>query len=313
MSGRNTSLVVLIILIAAAVFVWEYRNAPWLAPLLGTHSKEGEQMQVGKTSYVCDGGKTISATYYQGAASAAPAKRNTPPVPNGSVALVLSDGRHLSLPQTASGSGIRYATDDSQLVFWSQGNTAFVNEGTDQTETYTKCVAASNISGQESWNTYASSSLGYSVRYPNGYQINTAYVNQTLGPGKNIKGVQFVIPATMATGTNLSSDSGVSIERLPGATSCTANLFLSDIVGSTTLVTDNGVDYSVGKGSGAAAGNLYNETVYAIPGTSPCTAIRYFIHSTQLGNYPPGTVKAFDQNALLQQFDGIRQSLVLAK
>jgi membrane-bound inhibitor of C-type lysozyme len=311
--SRNTSLLVLIILIVAAVFVWEYRSAPWLAPLLGTNASQGAQQQVGKQSYVCSGNKTITATYYQGAAATAPAS-NTSPVPNGSVALVLSDGRNITLPQTLSGSGIRYATADSQLVFWSQGNTAFVTEGTDQNESYANCIASSNISGQESWKTFASSSLGYSVRYPEGYTLNTAYVNQTQGPGKNIKGVQLVIPASMATGTNLSSDSGVSIERLPGAASCTADLFLGDtIVGSTTLVTDNGTEYSVAKSSGAGAGNLYNETVYAIPGTSPCTAVRYFIHSTQLGNYPPGTVKAFDQVTLLQQFDGIRQSLVLAK
>ena len=65
------------------------------------------------------------------------------------------------------------------------------------------------------------------------------------------------------------------------------------------------------KGGGAGAGNLYTEYVYAIPGTSPCLAIRYFIHSTQLGNYPPGMVTAFNQQALLSEFDGIRRSLVI--
>jgi membrane-bound inhibitor of C-type lysozyme len=312
MNARNTSLLVLIILIALAVFVWEYRNEPWLAPLLGTNATQSAQQQVGKASYVCSGEKTITATYYQGASSA-PANGNAT-VPNGSVALVLSDGRNITLPQTISGSGIRYATADSKLVFWSQGNTAFVTEGTDQTETYANCVATSNILGQESWSTYASSSLGYSMRYPSDYTLNTNYINQTLGPGKNIKGVQVVIQASMATGTNLSSDSGVSVERLPGIASCSADLFLGDSkVGSSTLVTDNGIEYSVGKSSGAGAGNLYNETVYALPGTSPCIAVRYYIHSTQLGNYPAGTVQAFDQVELLKQFDGIRQSLVLAK
>jgi hypothetical protein len=90
-------------------------------------------------------------------------------------------------------------------------------------------------------------------------------------------------------------------------------LFIGDQVGSTTEVVDNGVTYSVAKGSDAGAGNQYSETVYALPGTSPCTAVRYFVHSTQLGNYPPGTVKAFDQIALLNEFDGIRRSLLIAK
>lgn len=301
----------LIIIIVVGVFVWEYRDSSWLSPLLGSHTTVSAQQQVGKTSYVCDANKTITATYYQGAVSTATASSSTPPTPNGSVALVLSDGRSMTLPQTISGSGIRYASADGSTVFWSEGNTSFITEGADQQQTFTNCVATSNIDGQQSWSTYASSTLGFSVRYPAGYTLNTAYVNQTLGPGANIRGVQVVIPATMATGTNLASDSGVSVEQLPKATSCTANLFMGDQVGSTSNSTANGVDYSMATGADAGAGNLYNETVYAIVGSSPCTAVRYFVHSTQLGNYPAGTVTAFNQTALMHDFDGIRDSLVL--
>ena len=303
----------LIIIIVVGVFVWEYRDSSWLSPLLGSHTTSSAQTQVGKTAYMCDANKTVTATYYQGAASTAPVSSSTPPTPNGSVALALSDGRSITLPQTISGSGIRYASaDNNGLVFWSKGHTAFITEGADQSQTFTNCVAVSNIDGQQSWASYASSTMGISLRYPTGYTLNTAYVNQTLGPGANIKGVQAVIPATMATGTNLASDSGVSVEQLPHNTAaCTANLFMGDQVGSTTNVSANGVDYSVANGSDAGAGNLYSETVYAILGSSPCTAVRYFIHSTQLGNYPAGSVTAFNQPALLHDFDGIRDSLVL--
>jgi hypothetical protein len=82
---------------------------------------------------------------------------------------------------------------------------------------------------------------------------------------------------------------------------------------STSTLSDNGVDYSVAQGGGAGAGNLYSETVYAIPGSSACTAVRYFIHSSQIGNYPPGMVTAFNKQALLTQFDAIRHSLVLSQ
>ncbi len=313
MKGRNTALVLVIIIILAGVFVWEYRDSSWLAPLLGTSTAPASQQQVAKQSYACDAGKTITATYYQGAAATAPASSSTPPVPNGSVALVLSDSRSMTLPQTISGSGIRYANADESVVFWSKGNTAFITEGANQSQTFVNCIATSNIEGQESWTTLASSTLGYSVRYPAGYTVNTSYAYQALGPGKTIYGTMLTIPATEATGTNLSSDSGVSIETLPKAGTCTADQFLDGQIGTTTEITDNGVTYSMAKGGGAGAGNLYNEYVYAIPGTSPCLAVRYFIHSTQIGNYPPGTVKAFDQAALLSEFDGIRRSLVLGK
>jgi membrane-bound inhibitor of C-type lysozyme len=311
MSGRNTALVLVIIIILIGVFAWEYRDSAWLSGLLGTGTTSSAQSQVGKTSYACDEGKTIVATYYQGEASTAPASSSTPPTPNGSAALVLSDGRSMTLPQTISGSGIRYANADESVVFWSKGNTAFITEGTDQSQTFSNCIATSNIEGQASWSTLASSTLGFSIRYPAGY-TPLPYTYQELGPGKSINGTKLTIPASEATGTNLSSDSYVSVETLPKATQCTADMFLGDqVVGSTTEVTDNGVTYSMAKGGGAGAGNLYEEFVYAIPGTSPCIAVRYFIHSTQLGNYPVGTVSAFNETQLVSEFDGIRRSLVI--
>lgn len=313
MNGRNTALVVLIIIIVLGVFAWEYRDSAWLAPLLGSNTAPAAQQQVGKASYACDAGKTIQATYYQGAASTAAVSSSTPPVPNGSVGLVLSDGRSMTLPQTISGSGIRYANADESIVFWSKGNTAFIEEGPAQAQTFANCVSVSNIEGQESWMTLASSTLGFSVRYPAGYTVNTSYDYQALGPGQDIYGTKLTIPASEATGTNLATDSGVSIETLPSDTSCTAGQFLGDQIGSTTEITDNGVTYSMAQGSDAGAGNLYAEYVYAIPGTSPCLAIRYFIHSNQIANYPPGMVTAFNQQALLSEFDGIRRSLVIAK
>lgn len=312
MKGRNASLVFIIMVLVLGVVAWQYRNSPWLAPLLGSNTTADMQTQVGKTWYACDDGKTITATFYQGAASSVQAGSSSPPAPNGSAALMLSDGRSMTLPQTISASGIRYAADNS-LVFWSKGSTAFITEGANQTRTYANCIAASNIVGQESWKTFASPTDGYSVRYPAGYAIDASYVYQALGPGKDILGTKFTIPESMATGTNLAADTYVSIEKLPKATSCTADKFLDTQIGTTTTSADNGTTYSLAKGGGAGAGNLYAEYVYAIPGTSPCLAVRYFIHSGQIGNYPPGTVKVFDQSALLSEFDGIRRSLVLGR
>ena len=41
---------------------------------------------------------------------------------------MLSDGRALSLPQTLSGSGARYANADESIVFWNKGRAAFIDE-----------------------------------------------------------------------------------------------------------------------------------------------------------------------------------------
>lgn len=157
--------------------------------------------------------------------------------------------------------------------------------------------------------TYASSTLGFSIKYPQDFTVNEKYAYQGV-PKKPIAGVKFTIPMTMATGTNLSADSGVSVEWLPNAKSCTGDIYIFDNVKAQEL-TEGGVEYSVATTSGAGAGNLYEETVYAIASSSPCTAVRYLIHSTQLANYPAGTVRAFDRAALLAAFDKVRQSLVL--
>ena len=44
------------------------------------------------------------------------------------VALTLSDGRYVVLPEAKSGSGARYANPKESCVFWDKGRTAFVVE-----------------------------------------------------------------------------------------------------------------------------------------------------------------------------------------
>lgn len=145
--------------------------------------------------------------------------------------------------------------------------------------------------------TYTNAEVGYTVEYPKDFTVSS-----------DIKGVKFTIPESMATGTNLSSDTGVSVEVSMLSSSCSYTDFLDTTVSTSTLVEGN-TTYLVAKGGGAAAGNLYDEYVYVLQNHAPCTAVRYFIHSTQLGNYPEGTVTAFDQSALVAKFDAIRRSL----
>jgi membrane-bound inhibitor of C-type lysozyme len=74
---------------------------------------------VAEATFKCKDGKSIDAVFYAD-----------------SVALKLSDGRSMKLPQAMSGSGARYATKDESFVFWNKGDTAFVTEGSDDNQTY---------------------------------------------------------------------------------------------------------------------------------------------------------------------------------
>ena len=155
--------------------------------------------------------------------------------------------------------------------------------------------------------TYASST--FSIVYPDGYTADDTYKYEGV-PKKPIAGVKFIIPGTMATGTNLSADSGVSVESLPRANKCTGDIYIYQNVKAQDMTVGTNV-WSMASTSDAGAGNFYEEIVYALKGSSPCLAVRYYIHSTNINNYDPGTVREFDRAALLTDFDKIRDSLQL--
>lgn len=158
--------------------------------------------------------------------------------------------------------------------------------------------------------TYATTS--YSIIYPSNFIADPSYANTSVNVKKPIAGVKFTIPLATATGTNLSADSYVSVEQLPRAKNCTADIYLAANVTATTE-TMSGVTYSVAASTEGAAGNRYEEMVYARVGSEPCTAVRYMIHSTAIENYPAGTVREFDRAALIVEFDKIRDSLSLTQ
>ena len=161
--------------------------------------------------------------------------------------------------------------------------------------------------------TYLNPALHYSITYPDSFTVSTVYSYKALGPDVAISGVSFTIPASTVVGTNLSPDSYISIESLASST-CSGQIFLGDAVATATdNFTDSGVSYSFAKGGDAAAGNFYEEYVYALKGHTPCIAVRYFIHSANINNYPAGTVRAFNHAQLLTQFDAIRHSLTFTK
>jgi len=260
-------------------------------------------------SYACKDSKAIVAAYYQGESRPAQSP-DKPPIPGGSVNLALSDGRTMILAQTISADGTRYANPDESFVFWSKGNGALVLEDNKE-KSFIGCIQVAVDPGGLS-QVYASGSEGFSIRYPADYPAGEAYTYQNLGPGRDINGTKFTIAPSIAQDTNLGEDSYVSVEEIPQVKNCTADLFL-DQSAKAHVVTLGDVEYSIASSTGAGAGNRYDETVYALPGTNPCIAVRYFIHYSVFENYPAGTVRRFDESALRNQFDMIRRTLTIVQ
>lgn len=294
------SLIIVIIALFAVAFL--YIRIPFASPSI---------QPINTVSYACNGGKTITAAYYQGETTPAPSP-DQPPTPGGSVALTLSDGRAMTLKQTISADGARYANTDESFVFWSKGDGALVLEN-NQEKSYIGCVlVAPAAEGEQLSQVYSNSADGFSIRLPANYTVDESYKYQELGPKKDISGIKFTIPASVATGTNLASDTYLSVEEIPQSRNCNASLFLDHgPLGS--LFTEGSTTYIVASSTGAGAGNRYEETVYALFGTNPCVAVRYFIHYGVIENYPTGAVREFDKQALLTQFDAIRRTLVVSQ
>lgn len=156
---------------------------------------------------------------------------------------------------------------------------------------------------------YSNSVMGFSLHLPNGYVVDESYKYQELGPGKDILGTSFTIPESFADGTNLGSDSYISVEKIPNLQSCIAGPFLWREQRITLSPDTDITPFLVASSTGAAAGNRYEDVVYALSGTNPCIAVRYFIHYAVIDNYPAGAVREFDRATLIATFDAIRHSL----
>lgn len=158
---------------------------------------------------------------------------------------------------------------------------------------------------------YTSAKYGFSIKYPSDYRLDENYSYNLLGEGKELPGVAFFVPKTLTDGTNLSEETHIGVEALKNGMTCEAKSFFGDVVDSQKTEIINGKTFSVATASGAGAGNFYEEIVSVENSKTPCIGLRLFIHSTNIGNYDPGTRKEFDKNALLDVYQKMRESLSL--
>jgi membrane-bound inhibitor of C-type lysozyme len=122
-------------------------------------TKNTSESTTTQLTYFCNDNKSIQATFYTGEVK--PVESGQPPVPTGSVKVVLSDGRTLDLNQTISADGIRYANTDESFVFWSKGNEALILENNVE-KSYLGCAA---------WKKYQNQTHNFELLYPTDWQV----------------------------------------------------------------------------------------------------------------------------------------------
>lgn len=303
-----------IVLIALGVVIYLATTRPAVVPepvVVEVPVPTPVPVQIAFSKYLCDNNLALSATYYD-LPNASVATSEAAPTPTGTVTINLPADRTLSLNQTISASGVRYTNSDETIEFWNKGRGVLFSEKSVTPDVYTNCIEVAEETSEKT-TVYHNGTIGFTLRYPTEYTVDEAYSYKALGPGKAIAGIKFTIPESMATGTNLANNSYLSIETLSLATdgSCKAGSFIGDSATSTTITESNNMTYSVATSSEGAAGNRFDESVFAFPTMNKCLAVRYLIHSTVLENYASGTVKAFDRTALTDSFDTIRESLIV--
>lgn len=270
--------IVIIVIAAAAWFVVGEEESP----------EESSGEIIAEVTFHCESGKSIEATFREEL-----------------VAIVLSDGREMDLPQAISASGARYANEDESIVFWNKGNTAFLLE--DDQETYTGCIEEGAEEVGDSA-VYQSEDGSFSVQYPSVFEIEESNVTASSEwsystAEEGVLGVKLRIPGSYQPETNFQEAVflvGWSTAE-PAVQQC---LDPAANATETKKIELNGETYAYSKQGDAGAGNFYEVDQYRTIKDGRCYSIEQMIHSTNLDNYPSDQgITAFDQEAIKELLD----------
>ena len=224
------------------------------------------------------------------------------------IAIYFNDGKNILLPQTISGSGIRYELGSTTFI--GEGDNALLTEGT---TTYTNCIAGNIVTKKET-NNYTDLSKTFSFSYPNQFVLSGGGFGYSQDWSQNTANLGLLlamvnIPKSFMTGTNFGeSKFTVGTSADPDAVkNCLINNYGS--MGTTSEVMINDRKFTKMNFTGAGAGNYYETTSYRTILNDQCYAIEYTIHSMNIYNYPTEFgIKEFDKVKITSLFEDMVQS-----
>ena len=252
-------------------------------------------------TFYCGSGNSIQATFAKS-----------------SVALTLSGGTTFSLPQTISGSGVRYESTStgSDVIFVSRGENAVFSNSASTTDTrYNTCTAAHLTSvSRGGYENYTDQSGTFSFIFPKAFSVSGADIgySQSWAQGATTTGLELArvdVPQSYESGTNFGNAwFTVGVSSQPSAVA-TCLVDTSGMSPDTTMrVTINGVSFTKMTFTGAGAGQRYDTTSYRTMHAGMCYAIEYTIHYGVLQNYPKGTVAQFNEQKIDSALNQVAQS-----
>jgi len=307
MTNKTKLIIGLVALAAVIVVVW-----------LAISGAQTENKLIATATYTCDGGKTITAAYYQGPPAPQP-QPGEPPMSNDTVRLTFDNGLTMTLKRTISADGVRFANANESFVFWNKGNDALVLQDGEQKD-YTNCTSGGTGSMQS-----VSTGKGITFSYPTGGDFGLAVTPEQVLEKAYIppceEGFDYCLYylGTDYEGTNFES-AGLSIKARPDLTADTCLAAPpSGYTRQLEATTTRGEGYTasvMGPVGDAAVGHYTNGSVYRLHFDDTCYEFVTRIGETQFANYPPGAIKEFtaaDREAMMQKLQGLLDTVKLTE
>jgi len=255
---------------------------------------------ISTATFTCDNGSTITASFS-----------------NSSVALALSDGRNLTLPQIVAADGAQY--QQGTTLFVNKGDQAFLEEN--GTNTYNNCITGTTGTAADGRKTFTDQGKLFTFTYPAAFTLAGGGIGYTENWKTNTDGTlglilaQVNVPQSYQPKTNFVGATftvGTSVDPKAVA-SCTTD---SGSGITKSAVTINGIKYMKFVSTDAGAGNRYETTSYRTVQNDQCFALEYTIHYAELANFDPSTgVTAYnsvqthsDLDSIVQNFTFLPQS-----
>lgn len=155
---------------------------------------------------------------------------------------------------------------------------------------------------------YTDRGIGFTFAFPSNFSVapNPSDDPEVLAT--------ITVPREYQLGTNFSDAKfTVNASAIP---SNVANCLVSPVTSqssSPVRVAIGGVAFTKIVYSDAAAGNRYDTTSYRTVRNKQCYAVEHTIHYGAIQNYPPGTVKEFDEALVERALDEVAQSFEFLK
>lgn len=173
--------------------------------------------------------------------------------------------------------------------------------------------ATSSADQTAGWNFYASpDKYGFSFKYPSDFGFSTDV--------QQVRTLAYIpvcddgaVACAFITRDNYPDTNfdaaGVSVTILKDKLTENAcrqidNLSIRDS-GAPTTQTINGVNFAFADGGDAAAGHFSDDKIYRAFHDGSCYELHARVGSTDIDNYPPGTVQQFNQDEIWQQLQAV--------